>query len=175
MGGYLCLEILKRVPERVTRMALIATSAEPESSDVTERRRIMIRRVEQCGLLQTWREYYPRFLHADGYNDRKVVDLLQKQAFEVGTYAFLQHHRATIKRTGYRDLLAGIRCPTLILSGRDDPAIPVAAHEAMARAIANAELLVLERCGHLPPLETPMAVSAAMLNWLDRVPASVAA
>ncbi len=175
MGGYLCFEILKRVPERVTRLALIATSAEPESSDVTERRLNMIRRVEHCGHLQTWREYYPRFLHTDGYNDPKVVDLLLKQAFEVGWKSCRRHHFAMIKRSGYYDVLPRITCPTLIVSGRQDPATPPAVQEKMARAIANSELLVIERCGHLPPIETPMAVSAAMRDWLARVPASVAA
>ena len=175
MGGYLCFEILRRVPERVIRLALIATTAEPEAPDVTGRRHIMMEWAQRRQHIAMWREYIPRFIHEDSWRDASIVDLLLKQAFEVGTYAFLQHHRAMIKRTGYRDLLGGIRCPTLIVSGRDDPACPVAAHEAMARAIANAELLVLERCGHLPPLETPMAVSAAMRDWLARVPASAAA
>ena len=118
MGGYLCFEILRRVPERVTRLALIATSADPEASDVTERRLKMVRRVEQSGHLQTWREYIPRFLHPDGFNDPKVVDLLLKQAFEVGWKACMRHHFAMIKRSGYHDVLPRISCPTLILSGR---------------------------------------------------------
>ena len=175
MGGYLCFEILRRVPERVTRLALISTTAEPETPDVTERRKIMMRRAEQRQHIAMWREYLPRFLHEDGWRDETVVDLVLKQAFEVGTHAFLQHHRAMIKRTGYRDLLPGIRCSTLILSGRHDKATPVAAHEEMARAIPGAELLVLERCGHLPPLEKPAAVSAAMRHWLMADPISVAA
>ncbi len=175
MGGYLCFEILRRVPERVTRMALIATTADPEAPDVTGRRHIMMEWAERRQHIAMWREYIPRFIHEDSWRDEAIVDLLLKQAFEVGTYAFLQHHRAMIKRTGYRDLLSGIRCPTMIISGRHDPAIPVAAHEAMAHAIPGAELLVLERCGHLPPLEKPGAVSAAMRHWLAGDPISVAA
>ncbi len=175
MGGYLCFEILRRVPERVTRLALIATSADPEGSDVTDRRLHMMRRVERDGHLQTWRDYYPRFLHPDGYNDPEVVDRLLKQAFEVGWKACMRHHFAMMKRSDYYDVLPRIACPTLILSGRQDPATPVAVHQKMARGIANTELLVLERCGHLPPLERPMAVSAAMRDWLTLTPASVAA
>ncbi len=175
MGGYLCFEILKRVPERVTRIALIATTADPEAPDVTGRRQIMMELAEQRQLVAMWREYLPRFLHEDGWRDEAIIDTLLKQAFEVGTYAFLQHHRAMIKRSGYCDLLPEIRCPTLIVSGRHDRATPVPAHEAMARAIPSAELLVLDRCGHMPPLEKPAAVSAAMRNWLIGGPVSVAA
>ena len=175
MGGYLCFEILRRVPERITRLALISTTADPEARAVTRRRHIMMRRAERRQHIAMWREYIPRFLHEDGWGDEAVVDLVLKQVFEVGTHAFLQHHRAMIKRIGYRDLLPGIRCPTLIVCGRHDPATPVAAHEAMARAIPGAELLVLERCGHVPPLEKPSAVSAAMRLWLMGEPISVAA
>ena len=175
MGGYLCFEIIRRVPERVTRLALIATSAEPEEPDVTKRRLYMMKQVERHGHLATWLEYYPHFLHPDGCNDEAVIDALLKQAFEVGTEACMQHHRAMINRAGYHDLLSKITCPTLIVAGRQDPATPVAVHETMARAIPDAELLVLDRCGHLPPLERPNAVSAAMRHWLTREVATAAA
>ena len=38
----------------------------------------------------------------------------------------------------------------------------------MHSAIRGSELLVLDQCGHLSPLERPCAVSSALLGWLDR-------
>ena len=36
MGGYCALEIIHQAPERVTRLALLDTSAEPDTPDRTE-------------------------------------------------------------------------------------------------------------------------------------------
>jgi pimeloyl-ACP methyl ester carboxylesterase len=51
--------------------------------------------------------------------------------------------------------LARIRAPTLIVHGRHDRLIPVQNAELMAGRIPNAQLLILERSGHLYPTEQP--------------------
>ena len=40
-------------------------------------------------------------------------------------------------------------------------------HEAMADDIEGAELVIVEDSGHLPTLEKPDVVSAALRRWLD--------
>src|SRR5262245_44750380 len=42
MGGYIALTILRRAPERVTRLALLDTSARPETAEQTALRRPQI-------------------------------------------------------------------------------------------------------------------------------------
>jgi pimeloyl-ACP methyl ester carboxylesterase len=39
----------------------------------------------------------------------------------------------------------------------------------MAAGIAGSRLVVLERCGHMTPLERPAEVTAAMRAWLAEV------
>ncbi len=39
MGGYICLEVMRQAPQRVKRLALLSTSASPETPQATERRR----------------------------------------------------------------------------------------------------------------------------------------
>ncbi len=39
-------------------------------------------------------------------------------------------------------------------------------HEEIAAAIPGAELLILDRCGHLSTLEQPERVSEALHRWL---------
>ena len=62
----------------------------------------------------------------------------------------------------YRLLLA------LVLCGRGDALTPVEVHEEMARLIPGAELVIIEDAGHLPPMETPDQVAAALRQWLAR-------
>jgi pimeloyl-ACP methyl ester carboxylesterase len=50
---------------------------------------------------------------------------------------------------------AALRAPALVLSGRDDPLYPPDAVEALQRALPDAGLLLIERCGHIPMAEVP--------------------
>ena len=61
--------------------------------------------------------------------------------------------------------LKRVACPTLVLCGRQDALTPVALHEEIAAGIRGAKLVV-ERSGHLSPLEQPDVVSAAVRRWL---------
>jgi pimeloyl-ACP methyl ester carboxylesterase len=61
--------------------------------------------------------------------------------------------------------LKRVACPTLVLCGRQDALTPVALHEEIAAGIRGAKLVV-ERSGHLSPLEQPDVVSAVLRRWL---------
>ena len=62
--------------------------------------------------------------------------------------------------------LGEIRCPTLVLCGRQDQLTPLDCHMELAAGIANARLVVLEDCGHLAPMERPEVVTDALRAWL---------
>ena len=62
------------------------------------------------------------------------------------------------------DSLAGVKVPALFVHGREDP-IPLASSERGARAM-GAPLVVLERCGHVPYVEQPAALFAALDEFL---------
>jgi pimeloyl-ACP methyl ester carboxylesterase len=64
--------------------------------------------------------------------------------------------------------LGAVACPTLVVHGRQDP-IPLASSEAAAAAIPGAQLAVIEECGHVPYVEQPGALFAAVLPFLDDV------
>lgn len=62
--------------------------------------------------------------------------------------------------------LARIGCPVFIVHGRQDP-IPLASSEAAAAALGgNARLAVLEDCGHVPYVEQPERLFAAVDGYL---------
>jgi proline iminopeptidase len=62
--------------------------------------------------------------------------------------------------------LARVRCPTLIAHGREDP-IPLSASEALARALPDARLVVLEGSGHVPYVEAPDELFRAVRGFLQ--------
>jgi proline iminopeptidase len=60
--------------------------------------------------------------------------------------------------------LSAVHCRSLVVHGREDP-IPLASSEACARALGG-ELVVLDRCGHVPYVEQPDALFEAAEAFL---------
>ena len=72
-------------------------------------------------------------------------------------------------RDDSRPSLGAIRCPTVVVCGRDDQATPLALSEEMASMIPEARLTVIDDCGHMAPMEKPQAVTDALAGWLASV------
>jgi pimeloyl-ACP methyl ester carboxylesterase len=62
--------------------------------------------------------------------------------------------------------LPAIRAKTLVAVGEDDLLTPPHLAEEMAAAIPGAHLVRFPGSGHLPSMEVPDAVIAAMRDWL---------
>jgi pimeloyl-ACP methyl ester carboxylesterase len=78
--------------------------------------------------------------------------------------------RALLARPEAADVLPQIACPTLLLCGREDTWSPLARHAAMQRLIRDSRLEVIEKCGHMAPMERPAAVAACLAGWLGALP-----
>lgn len=76
-------------------------------------------------------------------------------------------------RQDRRGDLARIECPTLLMWGREDAFSDVGHASLMASRIPNADLVVLDACGHLPTLEQPAATTKVARAWLERIEAGV--
>ncbi len=61
--------------------------------------------------------------------------------------------------------LESVRCPTLIVHGRQDP-IPLASSVDAARALPNARLVTLDGSGHVPYVEAPDELFGAIMQFL---------
>ncbi|PDW02949.1 alpha/beta fold hydrolase [Candidatus Viridilinea mediisalina] len=59
-----------------------------------------------------------------------------------------------------------VKAPTLILSGREDPIFPAAAVTALAEALPQSGLVLLDRCGHIPMAEHPVAFYTTLGSFL---------
>ena len=56
--------------------------------------------------------------------------------------------------------------PALILWGREDRIVPVECGEQYRRLLSRATLTVLDKCGHLPPIEQPDEFARHVLDFL---------
>jgi pimeloyl-ACP methyl ester carboxylesterase len=62
--------------------------------------------------------------------------------------------------------LATLKVPTLVLWGEDDAITPVAMAHAFHRMIGGSQLMIVPRCGHVPPLERPGEFATAVTDFL---------
>jgi 3-oxoadipate enol-lactonase len=64
--------------------------------------------------------------------------------------------------------LGEIRCPALVIVGKDDPGTPVAMAEEIHRALPGSKLVVIPSAAHLSNLEQPEAFNQALGDFLDK-------
>ncbi|PHM44836.1 epoxide hydrolase EphB [Xenorhabdus mauleonii] len=76
---------------------------------------------------------------------------------------------AIMADSGRAELLAQIRCPTLVVHGEDDPLIPMACGEDTAKRIAGAEFLPIQKMGHSFPLSFMQAQAGKIIPFLHGI------
>ncbi len=166
MGGYVALEILRRAPERVLRLALIDTTARPDSPEQLSRRRGLINLARSGKFRGVTPRLLPLLIHPDRQADQPLTSTVMAMAERVGQEAFIRQQTAIMSRPDSRPGLGAIACPTLVVGGREDALTPPPLLAEIADHIPGARHVIIEECGHLPPLERPHALSALLRQWL---------
>ncbi len=166
MGGIVAMEILRRAPDRVTRICLMDTDALADTPQIAAAREPMIVGARAGRLDEVMKQAMrPEFL-APGPGRVAVLEQVMTMARDLGPEIFVRQSRALQRRPDQQGTLRKIRVPTLILCGAHDGLTPLKRHRFMAELIEGAELHVIEEAGHIPTLETPEAVTAALRDWL---------
>jgi pimeloyl-ACP methyl ester carboxylesterase len=166
MGGYVAFEVMRRAGERVERLALIDTQANPDPPETTARRRGFIEQTRIGRFHGVQPSLLPQLLHPSHLTNPLITQPILEMAAEIGADGFVREQRAIMGRPDSRPLLVDIAVPTVVIAGRQDASIPLHRSEEMAADIATSRLVVLEECGHMSPLERPAEVSFALRNWL---------
>jgi len=166
MGGYIAFAMMRLAPERVTRLALLDTSARADTPEQPAMResQIAMPRAGRYGEIADLS--MPRYVHKNRQDDVAITGVVRQMIAETGPDAFIRQLKAIISRPDSRPMLASIRCPTLVLVGDADVATPPELSREIAAGIPGASLVVVPDCAHLSTLEQPDAVNAALIEWL---------
>lgn len=167
MGGRVALEVLRLAPERITRLALLDASVHPVAEGEADRRQPQIDMAREQGMAALARWWNPRITPPARHGDKTFMGLLEAMATTFSAEDYQKEVIALLHRSDPRDLLADITVPTLILAGADDPLSTPERNRAMAEAIPNARLVLVEEAWHFPMLEKPEAVTVALRQWLE--------
>jgi len=165
LGGLWAMELLRRAPLRVQRLALIASNARPASTHARRRSAAQWRAWQREGPAAVAQRakpayfHHPRQLrcHAPLVHDMAVRTSRQDTKAELDWVASRPDSLATLRS------FAGA---LLLVSGAQDRLCPPAWQREMLRAQPEARWLELPRVGHFVPLEAPTHLSAALRLWM---------
>ncbi len=167
MGGYVAFEVMRQAPDRVTRLALLDTSAKPATPETNAPREQMIALAEKGAFDNVTTLLWQKLVAPARLTDEPLRLLVRQMADEVGADGFVRQQKAIMQRPDSRPVLTGLSIPVLVLVGQEDEITPVAEAREMAGLVGGAaRLAVVPGCGHLSTLEAPEAVTAELLRWL---------
>jgi pimeloyl-ACP methyl ester carboxylesterase len=168
LGGMLALEVARQAPQRVRGLALLGSTARPDTPELIALRSQAIAEFEQ-GRVEPLLRANAMFAFHPAHQARLVEDYIA-MVLRAGAAALIRQNRAVMARADLRPTLAAVACPTLVVGGLDDQLTPPDCAREMAAAIPGAELHLLPECGHMLTWEQPQAVTALLQRWLtDRV------
>jgi pimeloyl-ACP methyl ester carboxylesterase len=169
LGGFVAQELVRLAPDRIDRMALLATSARPsgEAEDKAREARLEIARTPGR-YVEIPPLHYARNVHPSRQTDDILRAKHRAMTVEVGMQGYFNQQKAIGTRPDGRASLASIHCPTVVVVGDEDMITPPELAREMAGAIPGSRLVVIPECGHLCTLERPDAVNAVLQTWCEQ-------
>ena len=164
MGGMLAMEAARQAPARVRGLALLGTTARPDTPELITLRTQAIGEFEQGRVEALLRANAMFAFHRD-HQSRLVEDYLA-MILRAGADGLIRQNRAVMARADLRPRLSALACPTLVVVGEDDALTPPDCAREIAAAIPGSRLHLLPECGHMLTWEQPDAVTALLQDWL---------
>ncbi|MFF0424005.1 alpha/beta fold hydrolase [Streptomyces sp. NPDC004520] len=163
MGGQIAMELVRRHPGRVRGLVLADTFPAAETEDGRKDRNAMADRLLREGMRRYADEVLDRMVAPYNTHAAPHVHRMMCATDPVAAAAAL---RGRAERPDYRETLATLAVPALVVVGRDDTYTPVADAEEMHALLPHSTLTVIERAAHLPNLERPEEFDAALDAFL---------
>ena len=174
LGGNIAIELLRRCPDAVSRVALIATDPLPEPPRLAAEQEALLVAAKTGHMADCIAQMLPEAALHDAPWRGEVLALVQDMAATLGAEQFTRQLRAMQRRPDQQKTLRKANVPTLILTGAADTIVPRRRAEFLARMMPQGCLEVIAEAGHLPQLEQPEAVTKALETFLSgRLPTLV--
>lgn len=189
MGAAIAQRLALVRPELIKRLILISAAlpvaADPQAIDNVPRGRPSSRtlwflvpgageivynnlRRSQEAAYETLRPYYANIDALSPEDQTFLRDRVWARVWNAGQRrAFLSSMRWIAIERGIRpplarERIAALATPTLLIWGDQDQLVPAGVGERLAALLPNARLQIIANCGHMPQLEHPDALIAAI-------------
>ena len=167
MGSVVALEIMRRAPGRVARLALLSANYHKVEPNVAHHLSAAIDGI-RAGEFDDYLEHaYPLYVAPDRIDDAELKATFKAMGRRQGPEAAIREIHALMAIGDYADLLPRIACPTAVVGSALDQRTPPHLHREIAAAIPGAVLTLVEGSGHFTLLEKPDTTTAALAAWLE--------
>jgi pimeloyl-ACP methyl ester carboxylesterase len=165
-GGYVALAMLAKAPERIAGIAMICTTPFADIPGQVAAREKAIATAREGGYFAMVAAQADAAFHPESLKDAGLMAQRTAMVEAYGVDRFIAHQRAALSRPDRTDLLAQFAGPRLIVAATGDNAFPLKIMQRLADTVPQARFEIVERSGHLLPMERPDALAAIMARWL---------
>ena len=166
MGGWIAIKAAVAAPERISKLILINTWASPDPK-LNELQKDLIRDLKNGFADQVLSHHLPFALHPESLNKPDLIAKLHAMFEHCKTGVLIDQMEAILSDYSSLALLSKITTPTLIIHGREDQLFPTAEQEIIQKGIKGSQLKIIEKCGHLSPLEHPEEITTLMRTFIN--------
>ncbi len=169
MGGYVALAFARMFTERVERLVLVSSRLAADTPQQAQERRKLADGVERADSIGAVVDaYLPRLLAAGAFADRPaLVERVRTIAQHTNPLGVAATLRGMALRAPGDDIAEDLGVPMLMIAGAKDATISLEEAGAVARRFPRGRLVVCEQSGHLPMMEEPDVVTAALAAVLN--------
>lgn len=168
-GGFTAMRAAIYHPNRVRALALLNTSAMPESAVNRAKYMALATTVLAVGVSEPVADAVIPLMFSEGFIQQSPdVVAKWKQKWRSldrrGTFLAVD---AVANRGDIRALLPRISAPTMVISGEGDRALPPEKGELIAERVPGARHVLLQGAGHLSVVEQPEGTTRLVREWID--------
>lgn len=161
MGGYILMQMLRDVPQRIEGVILIDTRERADSDQVREDRFKTIAEVEKSGIKPVVDAMLPKMI-LNAARQPQFREIMM-QATPVGMIAA---QRAMAGREDSSSTLQALKVPALVIVGEHDPITSPDDARRMAALIKGSNRVVIKDAAHASNFDQPNAFNRAVTEFL---------
>jgi 2-hydroxy-6-oxonona-2,4-dienedioate hydrolase len=166
LGGWVAAWTAIKYPNRVEKIVLAdAAGLKPNKVDFNLIYSLNYSTREEVRALSKLVFYDQSFFN----NDTFIEQSMRKRVLAGDGYTINSLIESIKRNEDFLDgQLAKIQKPTLIIWGKQDGLLKLADGERFNREIKGSQLVVFDRCGHVPQVEKAADFNAAVLKFLEK-------
>ena len=166
IGGMIGQQLGARYPERILSLSLCNTASEMPPRSLWEERFEIARTQGIAGLVDgTIKRWFTApFIERAPQEIEKVRQMILGTNIEgyIGC-------GSAVRDMAQSTMLLKIKAPTLVLSGRHDPACTVDQGTVLNRLIDGSRMVIIEDAAHLSNIEQPVQFNQAVREFMDSI------
>ena len=162
IGGWTAAEMATMAPGAIDRLVLVApTGLRPDAGEILDvfyypPPQLLTMMVHDPSTIPEWDELFGR---APTPAELEIATRNREMTARLTWKPYMYNPR--LER-----FLPRVTNPALLIWGREDRIVPVVCGEQYRKLLPRARLVVLDGCGHLPPIEQPDAVARLVVDFL---------